>query len=249
MRIPSVKAGPFLLLLFLGLSSSVASPLWDFQPADSLFWRADTLEVDLLSGETGSTSLIFLNTLEDSLGTMSLSLPSHFYSESGGLLDRERMTVLSGDIVPLAPGDSSLVELQFSVPAETPPGLYYSSLRAVSEDHVIVDSVVLELRIRDERRLVIAPNPVYCDRHSSVEFRIACDEDMSAVIDIYTQAMEKVIRLAGGEVWEEGSVQSLHWDLCNEAGRPLASGMYIVLARYEISGIAQVESQRLMLLR
>ncbi|MDP6418506.1 MAG: hypothetical protein QGG80_03440, partial [Candidatus Krumholzibacteria bacterium] len=76
MRIPSVKAGPFLLLLFLGLSSSVASPLWDFQPADSLFWRADTLEVDLLSGETGSTSLIFLNTLEDSLGTMSLSLPS-----------------------------------------------------------------------------------------------------------------------------------------------------------------------------
>jgi hypothetical protein len=61
--------------------------------------------------------------------------------------------------------------------------------------------------------------------------------------------MEKVIRLAGGEVWEEGSVQSLHWDLCNEAGRPLASGMYIVLARYEISGIAQVESQRLMLLR
>jgi len=234
--IPASAAGP-----------GSAGPLWGFAPTDSTDWRGDTLSIALRADRSATGSFRLENDGSEALGPFSLQLSSDLHSESGGSVPASVLG-LDPTVLPLlAAGESADVDIDLNLSAETPPEIYRARLQALLPDFSVYSEFVLELRVRNDENLRVAPNPVYADRRSSVDFRVASEPGMNVDIDLFTMGMDKIRTLHGDGPWSESGVKTLSWNLTNEAGNLVASGMYLALARFEVGDKRFTETRRVMI--
>jgi hypothetical protein len=232
--------------------ASVASalpvePLWGFSSADSTDWRGDTLSIAMRADLTAVKSFYLENDGGESAGPFTLELTSNFYSGSGGSLPASALSFNPGIVPILSAGATSNVEISIHLSSLTPPEIYHAEMQALLPDFSVHSECVLELRVRNDENLRVAPNPCYSNRNSHVDFRIASQANMNVSIDLFTMGMDKVRTLYGDGPWSDSGVETLSWDLLNEAGNAVASGMYLALARFEVGGERFTETHRVMI--
>lgn len=252
MRALSSKAGSGILMMILaaGLASGGegVGPLFGFAPADSTGWRPDTLALAFAVGESRVDSLYLINEGSESTGPLTIQFLSDFHSAGGGSVPQGDIIVSPPAIDSLSAGEERLVTLNIHLSPTTPPAVYHATLAARRSTLGTFDEVVIELHVLGRERLRVVPNPVYEERHAGADFRIATEAGLSVTLDIYTLGMEKVRTLRSPGAYTGTSVDELRWDLCNDFGRGVASGMYLVLARYDLLGVESTEIHRVMVI-
>lgn len=252
MRALTRKARQMLILTALALcafslGALAEFPLWGFVPADSSSWRGDTLSLAIRAGDGGHGSFTLVNESDAPLGPFHLQLSSDLFSASGGSIPSSALSFVPATVPELTAGESATVTVSVNPLPQTPLEIYRASFRALLGDMSIHDQAVLELRVRGEENLRVAPNPFFGDRHRSVEFRVAATAGMSVSIDLFTMGMEKVRTLYSGGAWSSEGVETLSWDLTNESGHRVAAGVYLALARFDTGGERFTETHRVML--
>ncbi len=221
-------------------------PLWTFAPVDTSAWRGDTLSLAMRADTPSSHIVRLVNSSGDSLGPFTLQLAGALSSASGGSVSAASVSFDPAQVSGLASGASADLEVDLVLSPHTPPEIYRGEIQALLSDLSVHSQCVLELRVRNDENLRVAPNPVYGDRHDQVDFRIAAKSGMNVDIDIYTLAMDKVRTIHGDGPWSAGDIETLSWNMTNEAGFTVASGMYIALARFEVGGETFTETHRVM---
>ncbi len=251
MRAPTRKA--LILVVLAGVFTSAASalpldPTWTFAPVDSSDWRGDTLSVAMRADQASSGSMYLENSGSTAAGPFTLQFARDLRSESGGSIPTSALSFDPAVVPELAAGGTASVGVGIHLSPQTPPEIYRGTIQALLPDMSVHSECVLELRVRNDENLRVAPNPVYVDRHSQVDFRIAARSGMNVDIDLFTMGMDKVRTLHGDGPWSNNGVETLSWDLTNEGGHPVASGMYIALARFEVGGDRFTETHRVMVI-
>ncbi len=231
--------------------ASVASavpldPLWGFSPTDSTDWHGDTLSVAMRANVTTVKTFHLDNDDVDAAGPFTLRLSSDFHSSSGGSLPASALNFDPAIVPILSAGAAANVRISIHLSSETPPEIYRAKIQALLPDFRVHSECVLELRVRNDENLRVAPNPCYTDRHRQVDFRIAARSGMNVSIDLFTMGMDKIRTLHGDGPWSDNGVETLSWDLLNEGGHTVASGMYLALARFEVGGERFTETHRVM---
>ncbi len=249
MRAPTRKA--LTLVVLAGIFTSVASalpldPIWAFAPVDSSSWRGDTLSLAMRADHASGSSLYLENGGSAAAGPFTLQLARDLRSESGGSISTSALTFDPAVVPELSAGGAASVGLDIHLSPQTPPEIYRGTIQALLPDMSVHSECVLELRVRNDENLRVAPNPVYGDRHRQVDFRIASRPGMNVDIDLFTLSMEKVRSISGDGPWSDNGVQTLSWDMTNEGGHTVASGMYIAFARFEVGGERFTETHRVM---
>ena len=59
-------------------------------------------------------------------------------------------------------------------------------------------------------------------------------------------ALEQVSTLHGAGIYTDGEMHSVVWNLDNEAGRRVASGVYLAVARFQTPAGERVERRKVM---
>ena len=249
MRTLSSKAGAAILTVLLLAGPAASDPLFGFAPADSSAWRPDTLSIACQTGQSRRDSLYLTNDSGAATGALSLEFLSDFHADGGGSIASGEFFLSPPALDSLAAGEERLVILNLHLSPTVPPAVYHATLAARRADLTSFDEVVVELNVRGGDRLRVVPNPVYSDRHRGVDFRVSTEDGLALTLDIYTLGMEKVRSLRSPAVYSGEGLDDIHWDLSNTSGRGVASGMYLVRARYERLGVESTEIHRVMVIR
>ena len=217
-------------------------PLLPFTAQD-LDWTADSLLTEAVVGAMATDSLYIVNTDPSnnpdetdgpSIGDIeAVSLDvTDLYSDTGRRLPAEWLRLEPRQIFLLPNGADSLVTLTMALPNNASSGTYSGTVTATSGGGVPFAQMTLVVAVSGGGDLEVLPNPVYSDRQSRAEFSYRATAGMTLTIDIYTMALEKVNSLTTGTVYTDEEMYSLYWDLDNEAGRRVASGTYLAVARF-----------------
>ncbi len=130
-------------------------------------------------------------------------------------------------------GNDGLVTLTLALPENASSGSYSGTVTASSGGGVPFALLTLTVDVTGGGEFEVTPNPIYGDRRSQAEFSFRSSAGLSLRVDIYTMALAKVNSLSAGAVYTDDEMHSLYWNLDNEAGRRVASGVYLAVARFE----------------
>lgn len=153
----------------------------------------------------------------------------------------DRVTFQPAQIGILLKGESRDVVVRVTVPAGIMNGEYHANLAVVAEGNLggsAETTLDVFFTVTDSREYSVGPNPVHFPDNRAVNFYFPSGRIDG--IKIYNMAAELVRELP------VGSVTQLSWDLMNDEGNEVASGMYVCLL---VNGDEVISQQKVMVVK
>jgi len=226
---PTVPAGEYLTTVTVtangGLSDNFALKVFIAELANAEF-TAEDVWVDGVAGEpvTAVVSVENLGNVDLEAGRITFAT-ADLVGQSGSVIPAANI-----EVVPA----TALIEINdtvsFDVEILVPEGLLgqdYSGMLTMFLDGNYLDEIELGVALDRDGKIVIYPNPYNMSEHEggiTIALGDVATEDLS--IKVFDMFGMLVADLLGGE--EADRDTDVQWDLTNDDGKTVASGMYIV---------------------
>ena len=167
-------------------------------------------------------------------------------SITGGRIPRKNINFTKPVIDSLSINATTLINLEVKVPNGMPKGTYTGWIEV--RDHikgVPNDSAFVSLNVLSEEGITVDNNPVTAAaKEANINF--LCDNDYTPTLTIINMAGTKVIEKSFTP--KSGAVDYT-WYLKNEAGKNIASGLYIVIIKTKTDGKEEIYRKKLLVIR
>ena len=151
-------------------------------------------------------------------------------------------------------GESTEVSVRVDIPRITLPTTYVARAKAMQQsgnpakNFVIVLGVLYESDISEG--VIISDNPV---TGSYVDIAVIGDAGTTPKLTIMNMAAE-IVLTTEVELPKYGAVTTnpsgiYHWTLNNANGKPVASGLYVVIAQTKVNGKDKVFTKKLLIVK
>ena len=217
-------------------------------PDEMVSLSVDTLYITGREGTTARGSFSVLNQGNITLTDLRFEMLTDLEDVGGTLLSRDRVKFTYPVIDTLVMGGSTDIEMSVEIPGFTMAGEYIGTF-TVMRDEGLSDKAVVVLTVTSETEVVVDDNPVISDR---VNIRVKADAGFEPKLTILNLAGE-IVRFEeafAAPVGKSGVPTRVYeWLLDNEAGKEIASGVYIIVIQTEINGEEKILKDKILVIR
>jgi uncharacterized membrane protein len=205
------------------------------------FMVSDTIYLYGYAGTFADTTFFITNTGNKTLDRVELFPMTDFYSAGGVRIPMSNIQFTPPIIIDsMRIGESTEVSVRVDIPRLTLPTTYVARAKAMQQsgnpakNFVIVLGVLYESDISEG--IIVSDNPV---TGSYVDISVIGDAGTTPKLTIMNMAAE-IVLTQEVELQKYGVVTTIpsciyHWNLNNANGKPVASGMYVVIAQTKVT--------------
>ncbi|MCK4255649.1 hypothetical protein KAX35_02070, partial [candidate division WOR-3 bacterium] len=220
-------------------------------PDEIVALSVDTLKVTGREGTTGSEYFSVLNLGNVILTDLELIMLTDLEDVSGTVISRDRVKFTYPVVDTLGIGGSERVLMSVDIPKFTMEGVFTGRFEVRDEkDGMPSYEAVVELRVTSETELTYDENPV---TGTKVTIRCKGDDDADPGLTIFNLAGEIVRYKVAMETpkykGDDVPTWTYTWELDNDEGKKVASGMYVILVSTKINDEVKVLKDKILVIR
>jgi uncharacterized membrane protein len=215
------------------------------QPEMELFFAVDTLGFQGTAGDFADVDIVVKNGSNATIWGMEIFAITDLVSGSFARIPRTEIIFTPPVLDTMGVDDSTMVNVGVQIPDGMTRGNYYGSIEVRDDVGAPFDTLVLMLTVSSEEAVAFSDNPVTGDW---VEIGYYGEPGYEPRLTIVNMAAEMVLQERLEPIPATGA-DSYTWDLKNEAGKDVASGLYIVMVETKIDGEETVVRRKLLVIR